>query len=100
MGRYGVDVQGFERLLDSIPWPRRGPGLSIIDEIGKMECFSARFQALVRGILDSGTPLVATVALRGAGLIEEVKLRPGVELLTISARNRDHLPDEIAQRWA
>ncbi len=100
VGRYGVDVDAFERLVEAIPWPRPGAGLSIIDEIGRMECFSARFQALVREILDAGSPLLATVALHGGGLIEEVKRRPGVELLEISPRNRDRLSGEIARRWA
>ena len=50
-----------------------GTDIYLVDEIGKMECFSKKFRAATRGLLDSGRPLVATVALRGGGFIAEVK---------------------------
>jgi nucleoside-triphosphatase len=98
VGRYGVDVAGFERFLDNLAWPAPGGGLVVIDEIGKMECFSARFQALVERILDVDIPLLATVARRGGGLIAKVKQRPDVELFELSARNRDALAEQLIRR--
>ena len=100
VGKYGVDVEGFDRFLDTIQWPGPGAGLVMIDEIGKMECFSQRFRALVRRILDSGTRVLATVAHQGSGLIAEVKQRPDVELLGLTTRNRDSVADEIVRRFA
>ena len=39
VGRYGVDVKGFEGLV--LPLLEAGrAGLYVVDEIGKMECFS------------------------------------------------------------
>jgi nucleoside-triphosphatase len=100
VGRYGVDVEGFDRFLDTIQWDRPGTGLVVIDEIGKMECFSGGFRALVRRILDSDTRLLATVARRGSGLIAEVKQRPDVEVLELTRRNRDLLAGEIVRMFA
>ncbi len=98
VGRYGVDVAGFERFLDTLAWPAPGGGLVVIDEIGKMECFSGRFRALVERILGADIPLLATVARRGGGLIAEVKQRPDVELLELTARNRDALAEQLIHR--
>jgi nucleoside-triphosphatase len=98
VGKYGVDIAGFERFLDAIQWPEASAGMVILDEIGKMECCSERFQALVRGILDSGVTTLATVSRRGGGLIAEVKNSPDVELLELNVRNRDSLVDRIVSR--
>ena len=99
VGKYGVDVEGFGRFLDTIQWHGPDTGLVVIDEIGKMECFSEKFRALVRRILDSGAPIFATVARQGSGLIAEVKRRLDVELLELTTRNRDALAAEIVRRF-
>jgi nucleoside-triphosphatase len=93
VGRYGVDVEGFEMFLDSMEL--EGAGLIIIDEIGKMECLSARFSAFLIEALDSEAPVLATIALKGGGLIREVKERPDVQLFTLTRENRDTLDERI-----
>jgi nucleoside-triphosphatase len=98
VGRYGVDVEGFERFLDGIRWHAPDAPLVVIDEIGKMECFSGKFQSLVREILDADTPVLATVASKGGGLISEVKQRPDVDLIELTRDNRDSLAEEIVKR--
>lgn len=44
IGKYGVDVAGFDAFLDAIHLNRPDTGLIMIDEIGKMECLSRQFQ--------------------------------------------------------
>jgi hypothetical protein len=39
---------------------------------------------------------MATVALKGTGLIDEVKKRADVRLIQVTAANRDGLPSELA----
>src|SRR5512143_2707698 len=94
--KYGVDVAALERVVadqfSSLP----RDAVVLVDEIGKMECFSRRFVETVESLLASGRVLVATVALRGGGFIEQVKQRPGVLLWTISRSNRDAMPAKIA----
>jgi nucleoside-triphosphatase len=94
VGRYGVDVAGFEGMVLPILEAGRA-GLYVIDEIGKMECFSRAFCDSVRALLDSETPLLGTVALKGGGFIAEVKARSNVALFEMTVKNRDHLIDEI-----
>jgi nucleoside-triphosphatase len=95
VGKYGVDVAGFEDFLDSITFFNPGKHLIIIDEIGKMECFSDKFKMILKKILDSEKRLIATVALRGSGVIKEIKKREDIILFEMTHSNRDTLLSEI-----
>jgi nucleoside-triphosphatase len=98
VGRYGVDVNVVDRIVTSALQPTDPDELVIIDEIGKMECFSEPFQAAVRRLLDSRHTLLATVALHGGGLIAEVKRHPEVELWQVTPANRNDIPARVF-RW-
>lgn len=95
VSRYRVDVSGFEEFLDSIPFLDPATGLIIIDEIGKMECMSEKFKGLVKEILDSEKPVIATISLKGEGFIEKIKKRDDVKLFEITQGNRDNLLSQI-----
>ena len=95
VGKYKVDVKGFEGFLDSIAFFAPETKLTIIDEIGKMECLSPEFKRLIKEILDSEKMVIATIAFKGSGLIEEIKKRNDVRLFEITERNRDSLLSEI-----
>ncbi|MBN1211371.1 MAG: NTPase [candidate division Zixibacteria bacterium] len=95
VGKYGVDVAGFERFLDTLDFFSPDNRLVIIDEIGKMECFSDKFKRLVRDILDSNKFVIATIALKGDGFIAEIKAREDIVVYEISSRNRDSLQSDI-----
>lgn len=43
-------------------------------------------------------PVLATVAMKGAGIITAVKQRSNVELVQVREDNRDHLAGELAER--
>lgn len=98
VGRYGVDVSALDETARSAMQP--GRELYLVDEIGKMECFSDRFVEAIKVLMDSGDPVVATVALRGRGFIAEVKQRPGAELWEVTRANRDRMADRVADRVA
>jgi nucleoside-triphosphatase len=95
VSRYGVDVAGFERLLEELDLRRLPAPLIIIDEIGKMECFSRRFVDVVTLLLDGPKTLVATIALKGEGFIRQVKQRPDCRLVTVTRENRDRLVNDL-----
>jgi nucleoside-triphosphatase len=100
VGRYRVDVAAFEALaLPAIDPAHVTAPLIVIDEIGKMECFSARFQKLVMAAMASDRGVLATIALRGDPFIEGLKARLGVTLLRVSYENRDALIDQVVS-WA
>jgi len=96
VGKYGVDVKSIDAAVSMTLSAERQTGVFIIDEIGKMECFSALFVQKMNALLASGKPVVATVALRGAGFIAEVKKREGVALWEITKKNRNDMTGKVA----
>lgn len=98
VGQYGVDVKSFDAFLESVPWTDASTRLIIIDEIGKMECYSDKFKRIVKEILDSEKGLIATIAMKGGGLISEVKGRKDINLFTLTPSNRDSLLSEILKK--
>jgi len=95
VGQYKVDIKSFEEFLDSISFFNPLTHLIIIDEIGKMECFSDQFKKIMKEILNSEKWVIATVAFKGSGLITEVRERKDVQLFEINKKNRDSLFSEI-----
>lgn len=95
VGKYGVDLVGFEKFLDEIGLDFPTGALVVIDEIGKMECMSARFCELVERLLDSEKRLIATIAQKGGGFIEQSKQRSDVRMVTITIQNRQTLLPEL-----
>ena len=95
VGKYGVDIKGFEDFLESIPFLDPATNLIVIDEIGKMECLSRKFIGLIKDILDLEKQVIATIALKGTGLIEEIKKRDDVILVEITLSNRESLVFEV-----
>jgi len=98
VGKYKVDVKGFEDFLSSLSLLNPSTRLVIIDEIGKMECFSERFKECLIECLNSEKPVIATIAQKGSGFIEEVKRRHDIKVFEITQRNRNSiLPDILTE---
>ena len=95
VGKYGVDVYGFETFLEGLPLLAPQTGLVMIDEIGKMECLSDRFTTILKALFNSELCLVATIAQKGGGLIAQLKQRPDVRLFELTRENQDELFTEI-----
>ena len=96
VGRYRVDVGAIDRMVGrTLNEP--GAVVVLIDEIGKMECFSHQFVEAVTRLLDGSIPVIATIALRGEGFIARVKERPDAELWEVSARIRDAMPQHVIE---
>ena len=94
-----MDINGFEHFLDSISFFNPLTRLIVIDEIGKMECLSDSFKKLLKEILDSEKWVISTIALKGSGLIAEVKKRKDVQLFEITKGNRDSLLAELTSKF-
>ena len=92
--KYYVDISTFETLVDSVLSLNRHPDVYLIDEIGKMECFSPKFISAVQTILDANQPVIATVAKKGGGFISDVKQRSDVERWEVTHENRASLPGQ------
>ena len=95
VGKYGVKVSVIDQLADSQLALNQAVDLYIVDEIGKMECCSQRFESAMRGLLNSRTLLVAAIARKGGGLIAEAKKGIGVEVWEVTRANREELPERV-----
>jgi nucleoside-triphosphatase len=98
VGKYGVDLQTFERLaLPALAEPPR-QGVVVIDELGKMELASDPFRGSVTGLLDTPIDVVATIHVFRHPFTDLLKSRPGVELVRITHATRDELAEQLADR--
>lgn len=95
VSRYGVNVSDIDTAAEMALSYDQDVDVYIIDEIGKMECFSSNFVQKISTLLDSPTPVVATIALKGGGLISEVKNREGIELWEVTKGNRNAMPADV-----
>jgi nucleoside-triphosphatase len=98
LGKYGVNIMEFEAFLVSLNLSDPSCRLIIIDEIGKMECMSARFRQMAEEVLSSEIPCIVTIAQKGDRFIEEIKEREDVIIMEVTPKNRNHLLDAIVDR--
>jgi nucleoside-triphosphatase len=100
VGRYGVEVAAPAQAVEAELGGAVGEeDLFVIDEIGRMELLCPEFEDAVWRRLDGPVPVLATVALKGVGLIAGAKARPDVRLAEVTPQNRDSLPAEL-ETWA
>ncbi|WP_189881688.1 nucleoside-triphosphatase [Streptomyces xantholiticus] len=102
VGRYGVDLGVMDRLAmpgllaaSAEPVPGR---LVLIDELGRMELYSASFSKAVRCVFETGIDVVATVHAHSDPFTDPLKRRTDVELVVVTRANRDTLPGRLAAR--
>ena len=63
--------------------------LVVIDEIGKMECFSHFFKETLLRALSAENQVIGSIALKGDRFIQTIKNRDDVILVAISENTRD-----------
>jgi nucleoside-triphosphatase len=97
VGRYGVDLTAFERVaLPALQEPHGG--VVLIDELGKMELASSDFRAAVEELFDAPVALAATVQVARHPFTDALRHRRDVEVIRLTAANRDALPANLAER--
>jgi nucleoside-triphosphatase len=99
VGKYSVHVEEFESLVLTLLNPvSQRVDLYVIDEIGKMELFSRLFRTRMIELLAQPTNILATITKRGDGFIDQIKRRSDVEIIEVTPKNRDELPEELARK--
>lgn len=89
VGKYGVNVDDVERIAVPAMTPDKEGQMVVIDEIGKMECFSSLFKETLIQVLESNNPVLGSIALKGDRFITKIKKRKDVHLIRINEKNRD-----------
>ena len=94
VSKYGVDLEALETV--GLPALENADAkLLVIDEIGKMELFSQRFQEAVARALDGATPLLASIMISRHPFPDTVKSRDDIRLINLTPENRDSALDEV-----
>jgi nucleoside-triphosphatase len=97
--RYGISIENIETIaVPSIIPVRRN--IIILDEIGKMECFSEVFKQAALRALDSPNVVVGTITFGGDDFILGIKKREDLEIHEVTPDNRELLPDLISRKIA
>ncbi len=97
--RYGVCIENIEALAAPSIAPRNRD-IIILDEIGKMECFSDVFKQAVLDALGSKNIVIGTITFGGDDFIARIKSREDIEIHEVTEENRDSLPDLVLGRVA
>ena len=91
MAGFGINVEGFEKLVLPQLKIAQEVDLYIIDEIGRMECLSGKFCEQVKQIMNSPIPLIATLAGSEIPDMFHLKNRKDVSVLQVTQKNKEHL---------
>jgi nucleoside-triphosphatase len=91
VGRYGVPLETIDKIAVPSLVVSSSNVLIVIDEIGKMECFSEVFKKAVLEALDSSNSVLATIAMKGDSFIQSLKSREDVSVIELNQANRDML---------
>jgi nucleoside-triphosphatase len=95
--RYGVSIEN----IKNIAVPSISPvenNIIILDEIGKMECFSPAFKQATTNALKASNIVIGTITLGGDDFIREIKERKDMEVNEVTVDNRDLLPGIILRK--
>jgi nucleoside-triphosphatase len=96
VGKYGVDTGVLDRIgVAAIRSAMREKDMIVIDEIGKMELYSARFKQSVLEALDDEKVLLATIGEFKHPFADGVRKRKDVCLLETDRGNQDRLRTKI-----
>jgi nucleoside-triphosphatase len=96
VGKYGVDMAALEEVgVASLDRAVAGGDLVVIDEIGRMELFSAAFRESVRQAVEGGHRVLGTVMQAPHPFADAIKAHPRVRLLSLSRATYPQVLQEV-----
>ena len=98
VGKYGVDLEAFERVALPVLDRPLGGAVVLIDELGKMELASEAFRDRVSKIFDSPLDVVAAVHAFRHPFTDALKRRSDVKRVRLTRATRDRLPCQLVDR--
>ncbi len=98
VGKYGVDIESIDRIAAfEIEIALSENRLLIIDEIGKMELFSKRFEDLILKVFQAEIPFLGTILYKPHPFCDRLKDSPGIKLITLKMSEYDKTYGKIVQ---
>ena len=98
VSKYGVDIDSLDRVgVSALRKAAQECDLVVVDEIGKMELFSANFKEAVLEIIGSGKRVLGTIMLNAHPWADAIKRRPQVDLVPVTGANYHQVLAELRQ---
>jgi len=99
VGKYGVNIENLDRIgVSALHKAARECNLVVIDEIGKMELFSANFKEAVLRIINSGKRVLGTIMLTPNPWVDAIKHHQQVNLIEVTRSNHRQVLEEL-HKW-
>ena len=98
LGSYGIDINilndvGVKSMFEALN--SKDKKLIIIDEIGKMECFSDMFKKVLIQCLESQKQILATIRFNPDTFIDKIKNYKDSKLMVLNRNNYKDVKNEI-----
>jgi nucleoside-triphosphatase len=89
VSKYKVDTSALDEVgVSALERALQQRDLIVIDEIGKMELLSPKFQDAVTKAINSGKKVLGTIMSNPHPLADQIRRRPDVELLSVTRDNQ------------
>ena len=99
VGKYGVDIESLDRVgVSALKRAAKQCDLVVVDEIGKMELFSANFRETVLQIIGSRKRVLGTIMFDSTPWADAIKRQPQVNLVTVTRANYYQVLDDL-RHW-
>jgi len=99
VSKYSVDINSLDRVgVSALYKAAEECDLVVVDEIGKMELFSANFRKAVLQIIDNGKRILGTIMLSSNPWADTIKRQPQVSLIEVTRTNHRQVLEELL-RW-
>jgi len=97
VSKYGVDINSLDRVgINALSKAAQERPLVIIDEIGKMELFSANFRDAVLRVIGHGKKVLGTIMLSPHPWADLIKQKPLVKLIEVTRANHPQVLKELS----
>jgi len=101
VGKYGVNIEDLENIAGRsiiLALSDDKKKIVLIDEIGRMELYSPKFQEAVIKALESPKRVIATIQDKHNRFTDAIRKREDVELIEVTSENRKRLPGELREK--
>ena len=96
VGKYGVDIDSLDRAgVSALNRAAEEGDLIVVDEIGRMELFSAAFREAVWQIITSGKKVLGTIMFKANPWADRIKRQPQVNVVEVTRANRHQVLEEL-----
>ena len=96
VGKYGVDIDSLDEVgVSALNQAVKKHDLVVVDEIGKMELFSANFREAVWQIINSGKKVLGTIMFKANPWADAIKRQPQVNLVEVTRANYNQVLKEL-----